>query len=320
MRTPALLIPLALACLTPAAAAAQSGPANGNCGFSPTNSCQAKVDIFAYLAPQLGALVAGGNATLGQGGSLAGPGHLTVSVRANALQGSLPDFRGFAPTVSADRAKFGTKSAALLLPIVDASIGVFGGFSAGVTKVGGLDLLATGSYLPAFNGGSTKIQVPNGALKFGYGVRVGLLQEGLLTPGVGVTWVKRDLPIVNVRTGTATGTFALDDVDIRTTSWRLTASKSLIAFGVAAGVGRDSYTASGTVSVPSPSTAIPFPVSQTVKRLSYFGDVSMNFFLARVIAEIGGVSGGKSQTYNSFAGKASDAFRLYGSLGIRAGI
>ena len=57
MRTPALLIPLALACLTPAAAAAQSGPANGNCGFSPTNSCQAKVDIFAYLAPQLGALV-----------------------------------------------------------------------------------------------------------------------------------------------------------------------------------------------------------------------------------------------------------------------
>ncbi|HJP60006.1 MAG TPA: hypothetical protein VJ865_08400, partial [Gemmatimonadaceae bacterium] len=56
------------------------------------DACQKAIDLFRYLAPQLGTSIAGGNATLGQGGNLGGLGHFSAGLRVNAVQGSLPQF------------------------------------------------------------------------------------------------------------------------------------------------------------------------------------------------------------------------------------
>src|SRR5918912_2035211 len=55
------------------------------------DACQKVVDLYRYMNVQLGTSVAGGNATLGQGGSLGGLGHFAVDLRANAMRASVPD-------------------------------------------------------------------------------------------------------------------------------------------------------------------------------------------------------------------------------------
>src|ERR1700730_18929472 len=59
------------------------------------DACQKAIDLFQYLAPQLATSVAGGNATLGQAGSLGGLGHFSAGFRVNALQGRLPHVQNY---------------------------------------------------------------------------------------------------------------------------------------------------------------------------------------------------------------------------------
>ena len=165
--------------------------------------------------------------------------------------------------------------------------------------------------------------MPNGSLKIGYGARIGLLQEGLLTPGIGFSYVKRDLPTVDLsaKTGSLGGQFDVNGLTVKTTSWRATASKSLLAFGVALGAGQDTYDSKAairafTTAVPAGSSA---NVSQSLTRTNYFADLSLNMMLAKLVAEVGMVQGGKVDTYNTFNGKAADASRLFGSVGLRIG-
>src|SRR3982074_3974649 len=54
------------------------------------DACQKSIDLFQYMGPQLGAAITGGNATLGQAGSLGGLGHFSAGFRINALPGTLP--------------------------------------------------------------------------------------------------------------------------------------------------------------------------------------------------------------------------------------
>src|SRR5947199_8805612 len=61
------------------------------------DACQKAIDLFKYLAPQLGTSIAGGNPTLGQGGNLGGRGHFSAGLRVNVLQGSLPEVQNVAP-------------------------------------------------------------------------------------------------------------------------------------------------------------------------------------------------------------------------------
>src|SRR5688500_8126514 len=55
------------------------------------DACQKAIDLLNYMTPQLGMLIAGGNTTIGQGGTLGGLGHFAISVRANAMRANLPD-------------------------------------------------------------------------------------------------------------------------------------------------------------------------------------------------------------------------------------
>jgi hypothetical protein len=295
--------------------------------------CQQAVDLFRYMVPQLGIAIAGGNATLGQGGALGGFPHFTIGLRANLLAGSLPDVAdpSVRPVAGAAQARnpYPTKNQFLGLPQIDAAIGLFKGLPFGVTNVGGVDLLLSANYIPKITGGDNEVSLePETPIQVGFGVRVGLLQESLLVPGVSVTFLKRDLPTTTI-TGTVVNATTNDslvirDMSLKTTAWRIVASKSLILFTIAAGVGQDKYDASTTIRASLRHTIPPVTASATptveapMTRTNYFADVSMNLLLLKLIGEIGMVSGGDMPTFSTFD-KRADASRLYGSVGIRVG-
>jgi hypothetical protein len=289
------------------------------------DACQQAIDLFQLMAPQLGVSITGGNATLGQGGTLGGLGHFVVEVRANGLLGNVPQLQTPSTNGAVQRTNYPTKTQILGLPSADGSIGIFKGLPLGLTNVGGVDLLLSAFYVPSVTADNVTV-APDSPLKIGYGVRIGALQESLLVPGVSLTYMKRDLPTTTI-TGTSGGdSLIVRDLQDNTTSWRLVASKSLILFSLAAGVGQDKYDAKTSVqgvvqgtfgSFTNPHSAI-IPLSQSMTRTNYFADLSLNLLLAKVVGELGMVSGGTITTYNKFD-SAPDKSRLYGSVGVRIG-
>ena len=292
---------------------------------APQDAQQQARDVFQYMAPQLGLAIAGGSATLGQGSVLGGLGHFSVGLRGNALAGDLPQVAQFQQcyTGAASRT-LPTEARVVGLPAVDAALGVFKGLPLGVTNVGGIDVLLSASYVPAIDTDNIDVTVPDGSLKIGYGLRVGLLQESLLVPGVAVSVLRRDLPAVNVVGTAGNNSLAVNNLNVKTTAWRVVASKSLLLFGLTAGMGRDSYdqsaTVTATVNDPVFGTASSsVSPEQSLTRTNMFAAASLNLLMLKVTGEIGRVSGGTINTFNSFEGGAADDSRLYGSVGLRFG-
>ena len=293
------------------------------------DACQKAIDLFQYMAPQLGTTIAGGNPTLGQGGNLGGLGHFSLGLRVNVLQGSLPQVQNVTPSVTgATSTKFDTKSQLLPMPTADLAIGVFKGIPLAITNVGGIDVLVSASYVPEFDNSGVSVKVPNGSLKLGYGARVGILQESLLVPGVSVSYLVRDLPTLNIAGSSGNDSLYVNNLSLKTKAWRVTASKSLLLFGLAAGFGQDKYDASTDIGAhvaartvpPTPAAnSTPVSISQNLTRTNIFGDLSMNLLLFKLNAEIGQVSGGTINTFNTFNGKQPADSRIYGSVGARFG-
>ena len=294
------------------------------------DACQKAIDLLNYMTPQLGMLIAGGNATIGQGGTLGGLGHFALSVRANAMRASLPDIEGAGVNYGdAQRSNYVTEAQWAALPVVDAAFGLFKGIPLPLTNVLGIDVLVNISYLPELRHEPLELTTPEGSYKFGYGARVGVLQESLVLPGIAFTYMKRDLPRTTLVASWEGGalsnadTARLENFDIGTTSWRLVASKSLIAFGIAVGVGQDRYEADAAARyvVNDPLERFaggPFVYAFDVTRTNVFLDVTTSLGLAKLVATVGNVSGGDIPTYNNFD-KEADASRIYGSLGVRIG-
>ena len=292
------------------------------------DGCQKAVDIFNYVAPQLGTVIAGGNATLGQGGTLGGFPHFAVSLRANAIVGSLPDVEAHTPSIdgTAVASTYPVNDQPLGLPSVDAAIGLFAGLPVPfVTKIGGVDLLLSAAYVPEYSTENLSIVVPDGSLKVGYGVRVGLLEESLIVPGIAATYFKRDLPTMNISGISGDDTISVNNLALKTTAWRVTASKNLFIFGLALGAGQDRYESGADLAVVVQDgtngsyRGEPFQFDQNVTRTTYFADLSFNLLIAKFVGEIGMVSGGDIPTYNQFEGKKADDSRVYGSVGLRVG-
>src|ERR1700682_1401960 len=293
------------------------------------DACQKAIDLFKYMAPQLGGAITGGNATLGMGGSLVGLGHFSAGFRINALQGSVPQVQNVTPSVTgATSSRYDTKTQILPMPTAELAIGVFKGLPLAITNVGGVDVLVSASYLPEFNSSNVSVKVPNGSLKFGYGARVGILQESLLVPGVSVSYLHRELPTVNIAANSSNDSLYVNNLSLKSNAWRVVASKSLLLFGLAAGFGQDKYDASTdirahvaarTVPPTSAANAGPVSLSQNLTRTNVFADFAMNLLLFKLTGEIGQVSGGTINTYNPFNGKQAADSRIYGSVGARFG-
>jgi hypothetical protein len=285
--------------------------------------CNQAVDFFRYMAPQLGTGLTGGNTTIGQGGAMGGrtlgvlP-KFAISIRGNAVLGNVPKFT---PTVGDPAAReIGTES--LLVPgaSVDLAVGVFKGVPLGVTTVGGVDVLASVMYLPTVDTPEIKL-TPESNTSIGYGLRVGLLQESLVMPGVGFSFLSRALPVVDLSTQSGTSNFTISKFDLSSFAWRLTASKSLLIVGLAAGIGQDKYkTSVGSIVATNGGTSVTAtPPEVEATRTNMFVDLTMNLFILKIVGTVGQVSGGEVKTFNSFDNPA-DISRKYASLGVRFGL
>jgi hypothetical protein len=288
------------------------------------DACQKAVDVFRHMNVQLGTLVAGGNATLGQGGTLGGLGHFALEVRANAMQVGLPDVPavGIQPG-PARQSTFPVNDKWVAVPVADAAIGLFKGIPLGITSVGGVDALVSVAYLPEFDGSSVRVQTPDGHIKWGFGARLGILSESMVVPGVSVTWLRRDLPKATIAAAASgSDSILVRNYDLQTTAWRVVANKNFLMLGLAAGVGQDRYSATADAAyrlggLVGPAQAIPVSVKPT--RTNMFVDVSLNLTVLKIVGEVGRVSGGDVVTYNAFQKPANDP-RYYGSVGVRLGL
>ena len=335
-----LAIGLSLASASSLAAQGLTSP-NSGCTSNGTqqqnalqDACQQGADIFTFMAPQLGISLAGGNATLGTGSTLGGLGHFSIGARANIVNGVIPQIDKFTPRTSgaSPAQQLPSKSQVFGLPTADVAIGIFGGLPLALTNVGGVDLLVSATYVPTLGSGNKDFSlVPKQNLQLGYGVRVGLLSESILVPGVSLTYLKRDLPTTTISgtaaytstLGSSTASLSITDAKVNTTAWRLVASKGLLLFGLAAGVGQDTYDLGTTLNTSLTSTlggssnsTVVLTVPQ-IKRTNFFLDGSLNLPLFKIVGEVGQVSGGTVNTYNSIGTSRADRGLTYGSLGLR---
>lgn len=296
-----------------------------------SDACQKAVDLFNFMAPQLGTSITGGNATLGSASALGGLGHVSFGIRANIIRGQLPQTDNVSLSVTgAQRGDFAPKEQVLGLPTADAAIGILKGIPVGLTNVGGVDLLVSAFYVPDVEEDQVSVRTSKSALKLGYGVRVGILQETSIVPGLSVSYLRRDLPTVDLtaRVGT-TDSVRVAGFDANTTNWRLAASKRFMLFGLTAGIGQDKYDAKAdaqafvaprtVLGVTSPAfNGTVAVVSQRLTRTNMFAGASLNLPVLRIAAEVGRASGGSVVApYNTFGSRQPDDAYTYGSVGIR---
>jgi hypothetical protein len=286
------------------------------------DACQQAFDLYQFISPQLGLALAGGNATIGQGGVLGGLGHFSVGVRGNVFSGQLPQVDQFQQSTNgAQRRNLPTESQVLGLPTADAALGVFKGFPLAVTNIGGVDALVSAAYVPSYSSNTLSI-APKQNWQFGWGARLGLLSESIVVPAVSLTWLERDLPETDI-TGTSGGnSLQVNKFKVKTSAWRATVSKSFIVFGVVVGAGQDHYQDEADIKATvsqsgfSGTSAVP-GTSQDMTRTNIFADLSLNLPLFKIVGEVGQASGGTVQTYNTFSGGAADRSQTYGSIGLR---
>jgi hypothetical protein len=319
------LVGVGLALVTAVNAGAQS--ANGCAPGAAQDACQMAVDVFQLLSPQLGLALAGGNAVLGSGSTLGGPGHFSIGVRANVFPGDLPDVTSFPAPNTTARVQYAgasalpAKTTIVGLPTADAAIGLFGGVPLPLTNVGGIDLLLSATYVPTIGDSTSDVRIaPDRNLQVGYGVRIGLLKESLVVPGLSFTYLKRDLPTTTISGSSPELAVAVRDAKVKTSAWRVVGSKTLLTFGVAAGVGQDKYddeaNVQGSVKTPIPASQ-SVALSQSLTRTNYFVDLSLNLPVFKLVGEVGQVTGGTVDTYSEFETGRADKSRTYGSVGFR---
>jgi len=316
-------------------AAAISAPMQAQCSTQTADACQKAVDLLNFMTPQLSTALVGGNPTLGQGGTLGGLGHFSIDIRASGFSADLPKGDGVGlSTTGAKASTFNTKSQYFGVPSVDAGIGLYRGFSLGVTHIGGVDAIVTMTYLPNLSNsgssGGTNFTVNGSNEKFGYGFRLGLLEESAVTPGVSFVWTQRDLPAISLSdsisastgAGNASGTIALNNFTVNTSAWRVTAAKSFLIFGLSGGVGQDKYTANSTIATTVSGVSGTGSEAQnfSMTRMNYFVGAYVNLFIFKLEGEYGQVSGGTVPAgVNNFAGVDPAKSRSYFTAGLRFG-
>jgi hypothetical protein len=315
-------VALAAAAMVPSVLLAQ-----GDCTTAaPVNqdACQKAKDMFAFMLPQLGVSLSGGNAVLGSTGTIGKLGHFNFGLHATALNGDLPQFDNTTVSITGPSAdNIETKKQILGMPNVDAQIGLFGGIPLGLTHVGTVDGLVSVTYIPNIpkdNSGSSALSF-DGHMKFGFGARVGLIDEAIIIPAVSFTYLQRGLPSLSLTSTSQDGaSLGVQNLSIDVNTWRLMATKSFLLFAISAGFGGDSYKSDGIIVAQAP-TFTPDSVSlgQTMKRTNWFVDLTLKLGPVKVAGEVGGVTGGTMNTFNNFDPKANAA-RQFASLGVRIGL
>jgi hypothetical protein len=293
----------------------------------PVDLCQKALDFFTFVAPQVGVALSGGNPMLGEGGTLGGWGKRSASLRMTAVDGQLPHNDVTLTTgATAVASDFGARRTPFPVPSFTAGIGLIRGMPVGLSNVGGVDLLLGASFVPSVHHEPIALKTAHDGLALAYGVRVGALQESALVPGLSVTYIRRRLPTTDFLFTPNNDTLNVEGASVTSQSWRVTASKRFVFFGVAAGVGRDiidarsgfSAVVNETVAGQAQRVAVTIPVAvDKVSRTSAFLNASVGLPQLQLVGELGySRKGDIRETVNRFGEHTANEGYRYGSLGI----
>ncbi len=325
----ARILTLGLALAIGRAAFAQGGSIDAQCQAgtlserATQDACQKAIDLFHFMAPQLGASLIGGNVVAGEAGALGGLGHLSVGIRGNLLRGHVPDVGAVTPAITgAVASDYAVKDRPVGLPVADVALGVFPGLRAGSTTIFAVDGLMNIAFIPEVTSGDFKLSVPSGSVRFGFGARIAVLEESDHTPVVSVAFLQRDLPSADVTATPGLDLYGVRGFTLTSDAWRATVGKSFGVVALVIGGGRDHYDANGLVDVTvnraaQVFTLTGFELGQSVDRLIVFAVLSLNLPLMKVVLEVGQVSGGTLATFNTFGGTRADDALQFASLGLR---
>ncbi len=315
------------ATLSPAVLAAQTidprCPANSVNSLGAQDACVKALDLFSFLAPQLSTGLTGGNAVSGEYSTMRGGGHMSLGLRVNAVRGRIIDVEQVTASITgAVASDYETEDATIPVPTADLAVGLIRGFPIGGSYAFGVDALVNLSYVPEINVADVSVTAPDGSFKLAYGVRVGIVEESIITPGIVVTYLKRDLPQLNIVARSGADSLTISDFIANTSAWRVVIGKSLGILGIAVGAGQESYKTSATAAAAvrrgGQSFASSVSARQTLTRDNLFGSASLNFPFVRVVAEVGRTSGGDPiSTYNSFGGALPTDALKFASVGLR---
>src|SRR5688500_5588437 len=160
------------------------------------DACQKAIDLFRYMSPQLGAVLAGGNPTQGVSGAFGKIGRFSIGFRANALNGSLPEVDRVVPnTRGAQQSNYTMDTKPIGFATADIALGVYPGTPYGL---GAIDLLMSATYIPSYSNGTLEVSLPSGAFKIGFGGKLGIVSETATRPGVSVSYLNRQTPAVDI--------------------------------------------------------------------------------------------------------------------------
>jgi hypothetical protein len=292
------------------------------------DACQQAADLFRFLAPQLGGVVASGNALLGDAATLGGRGRWAMELRINSMLGGLPAVDALAPdTGRAQRHRIPIVDQPVALPLASGAIGIERGVvTAGGSRVGGLDLLVGASFLPSLDAAGLSLDA--GRIALAYGLRLGIVEGVLGSPSLVATWLHRDLPGLSIVGTSGDSRVEVRDVAVRTDAWRLVGGTSLGPLRLAGGLGLERYASRADVFVSlgesdcdagTACSGSPFPdgFAQTLVRRAYFVDASLPVGGTMLVLELGRVSGGRVESYNEFVGQQPGAARWTAALGVR---
>ena len=276
-------------------------------------ACNTMVDATKAFHPLAGMIVSGGNAVLGSAGTLGGFGHVSATIRVNAIKASLPN-----PDSAAQNPVPSSFNGYLPAPVVEAAVGLYRGKDGGLLSIDGL---ASAVLLPAsrVQGMSVDPNAPkigDVALGLGYGVRIGVLRGTFPVPSVSVSVMKRHLP--RVQFGDVAGGDPADfATDFDAVNWRATAGMRVLFADVAVGVGIDHYTSAATIHYTDGLTTHTVTLDLANTREVLFADAGLTMGLVRLVAELGYQTGTDQSFATTFSGFDPKAGHVFWGAGLR---
>lgn len=302
------------------AAASPALAQNGECSAYASNArrvCDAAVDGTRAFHPVIGVLLSGGNPTIGAAGTLGGLGHLSLALRANAVELVLPDlgYTGSSATVPAGVKLFAPA------PLVEGAIGLYRGIGNGLLAV---DFLGSAQLLPTDQIDNLTVdagarRIGDIALGLGYGARIGILKEMGPLPAVSFSVMRRDMPQVTYGDVPAGDRFGYA-VDLHATNLRLVASKHLMVLDLAAGLGWDKYTGDAVISFRDPITSLPqpdIPLELNDSRMLGFLNAGFSMSVVKLTGELGYQAGKDQNLSSDFEDFDTTKGKLFAGLGLR---
>lgn len=268
--------------------------------------CGQVVHAMSNVQPSVGIAFSGGNHTLGTattiGRRLGIFPRFSVTARLNGAWADAPDLLdGYEAELddNGELPPMGTTGIPVGSLQGDVTLGLFNGLSLGpaLGGLGAIDLLGSLSFVPSIEAAGLDREI----LNWGAGARIGILQQGLIMPGVSISGMYRNMGEVSFGSIEDEGHPAEFATDLSTLSLRGAISKGFLAFDLAAGAGYDIYTSDvrfdfeltcppgecypGVEATARPQEAIQGELQTAAWNV--FGNVGLSLLVLNIVGEIG---------------------------------